>query len=79
MEHVASLTNQSLTNQRRRRSASVTDAEEAGGAPPRKDDVGGLKAPIIAGQFFLYDVFKGLMHVTANDLTLFLDAMLPYR
>lgn len=34
---------------------------------------------IIAGQFFLYDVFKGLMHVTANDLTLFLDAMLPYR
>ena len=34
---------------------------------------------IIAGQFFLYDVFKGLMHVTATDLTLFLDALGGYR
>lgn len=36
---------------------------------------------IIAGQFFLYDVFKGMMHVTANDLSLFYDAMsmLPLR
>jgi solute carrier family 25 phosphate transporter 3 len=30
---------------------------------------------IIAGQFFLYDVFKAALHVTAADLTLFYDAM----
>jgi len=29
---------------------------------------------IIAGQFFLYDVFKGAFHITATDLTLFYDA-----
>ena len=30
---------------------------------------------IIAGQFFLYDVFKSALHVTASDLTLFYDAL----
>lgn len=30
---------------------------------------------IIAGQFFLYDVFKQALHVTAADLTLFYDAL----
>merc|ERR1712072_962297 len=30
---------------------------------------------IIAGQFFLYDVFKGALHVTTADLTLFYDAL----
>jgi len=29
---------------------------------------------IIAGQFFLYDLFKGALHLTAQDLTLFYDA-----
>jgi len=29
---------------------------------------------IIAGQFFLYDVFKQALHITASDLTLFYDA-----
>ncbi len=33
---------------------------------------------IIAGQFFLYDVFKGAMHVTAADLTQFLDVLSAY-
>ena len=28
---------------------------------------------IIAGQFFLYDIFKGAFKVTAADLTQFLD------
>ena len=30
---------------------------------------------IIAGQFFLYDVFKTALHVTAADLSLFYDAL----
>ena len=30
---------------------------------------------IIAGQFFLYDVFKGALHVTNTDLTIFYDAL----
>ena len=30
---------------------------------------------IIAGQFFLYDVFKGALHVTAADLTIFYDPL----
>lgn len=30
---------------------------------------------IIAGQFFLYDVFKSALHVTSSDLTLFYDAL----
>ena len=30
---------------------------------------------IIAGQFFLYDVFKSALHVTNSDLTLFYDAL----
>ena len=30
---------------------------------------------IIAGQFFLYDVFKSALHVTAQDLTLVYDAL----
>ena len=29
---------------------------------------------IIAGQFFLYDLFKEALHITANDLALFYDA-----
>ena len=33
---------------------------------------------IIAGQFFLYDVFKSAMHVTAADLTQFLDVLSAY-
>ena len=30
---------------------------------------------IIAGQFFLYDLLKQALHVTAADLTLFYDAL----
>mmetsp|Transcript_12862 Transcript_12862/g.36954 ORF Transcript_12862/g.36954 Transcript_12862/m.36954 type:complete len:195 (+) Transcript_12862:231-815(+) len=30
---------------------------------------------IIAGQFFLYDVFKDALHVAASDLSLFSDAL----
>ena len=33
---------------------------------------------IIAGQFFLYDVFKGAFKVTAADLTQFLDMLSAY-
>ena len=31
--------------------------------------------PTMCCQFFLYDVFKSALHVTASDLTLFYDAL----
>ncbi|KAL1507057.1 hypothetical protein AB1Y20_007919 [Prymnesium parvum] len=51
----------------------------------RKQGVAGLfrglpsrclwSSAIIAGQFFLYDVFKAALHLSAQDLTLFYDAL----
>ena len=59
--------------------------QQAAGSIVRKYGVPGLylglpsrclwSGAIIAGQFFLYDVFKGALHVTAADLTLFYDAL----
>lgn len=59
--------------------------QQAGSAIVRQYGLAGLylglpsrclwSGAIIAGQFFLYDVFKGALHVTAQDLTLAYDAL----
>ena len=59
--------------------------QQAAGTIVRKYGIQGLylglpsrciwSGAIIAGQFFLYDLFKTSLHVTAADLSLFYDAL----